>query len=281
MQTKINIDRNTLALGDNLTLLSQLPNESIDLIYLDPPFNSNRNYTIVDETKKEVRAFGDIWKGGSATYLEFLKDRLIHLHRVLKATGSIYLHCDPTESHYIKVLMDSIFGRNNFRNEIVWCYERSHPAKYQFKRIHDIILFYTKSDHYTFIPPYVEGSYGMKKRPPFKRPDGTIWEPKHEGKLCPDWWIDIPSFGTAMGSKERCNYPTQKPLALLERIIKASSNEGNLVLDPFMGSGTTLVAASRLNRNFIGMDSSASALAVAKERLKEEGVEEVEVVVID
>ena len=187
---------------------------------------------------------------------------------MLKPTGSIYLHCDPTMSHYLKLLMDAVFGKKQFRNEIVWCYAKPRPAKHQFVRNHDTILFYGKSSKTKFNPQRVPNSKGeFKLRKPFKRPDGSVWNPKEPGIMAGSWWIDIPSFATTMNSDEKCGYPTQKPLALLQRIIKASSNEGDVVLDPFCGCATTCVAAEQLGRKWVGIDFSSKAVELVKMRI--------------
>jgi DNA modification methylase len=269
--------KNTLMLGDNLILLQNIPDASVDLIYLDPPFNSKRNHIIVDKDsdgETEVKYFRDIWKGGSETYHKFLFDRLLHMRRILKSTGSIYLHCDTTESHYIKVMLDKIFGRKNFRNEIAWCYSGPANTKRYFPRKHDIIFFYAASDKYVHneirVPHCGKLSVGGKSSWA-----GTKWNSSDHaqrlvrGKLLEDWWKDIPAL--QRNEKERCGYPTQKPIKLLERIIQASSNEDDVVLDPFMGSGTTMIAAHGLGRQFIGMDMHASALDMATKRLKRKG----------
>ena len=306
------IETNVLYYGDNLPILRKyIPDNSIDLIYLDPPFNSKATYNILfkeptgEPSKAQVEAFEDTWhwtietektfqeivatapanvvnlmkalrdaihENDMMAYLTMMCIRLLELKRVLKETGSIYLHCDPTASHYLKIVMDAIFGVKNFQNEVVWCYEKPRPAERKFKKNHDIIFFYSKTDtnkrvfNIQYIPR--KGETELVERKPVKRPNGTIWKPKYKGKICPDWWSDIPSFATAMTSKERIGYPTQKPEKLLERIIKASSNEGDIVLDPFCGCGTALVAAHRLNRRWIGIDITHLAISLMKWRLK-------------
>lgn len=295
----LNTDGNRLAIGDNLELLKLLPNESIDLIYLDPPFNSNKNYIVVD--KHQVKYFKDVWKGDQYTYLEFMFDRLLLMKTKLKDTGSLYLHCDPSWSHYIKVMMDKVFGQHNFRNEIIWkrtadvgAFKKRNSS---FANLHDVIFFYTKSKINTFYNQVIPGTFDESR---FKLDDkdgkgfyyfadlnkcsqGTIdrltivneikqrssgkyyykrylSRVKYKGNLIGNIWDDLNRVSSPI-------YPTEKPLALLERIIKASSNEGDIVLDPFMGSGTTLVAANNLNRKFIGFDISASAMITARSRL--------------
>ena len=276
--------------------------DMVDLVYLDPPFNSNKNYEAPIGSQAAGAAFKDSWHlsdvdlawhgevaeinqalydviaasrtahgTGMMSYLVMMSVRLIELERVLKPTGSIYLHCDPTASHYLKMVMDSIFGKDAFRNEVVWGYEKPRPAKRVWKRNHDTLFFYTKGADWTFNPqrvPTLDGKFEMRK--PVKRPDGSVWYPKEPGKLAGSWWYDIPSFATRMTAKERTGYPTQKPLKLLERIIMASSNEGDLVLDPFCGCATTMVAAEKLSRQWIGIDISPQAKVLIENRMAEE-----------
>ena len=177
-----------------------------------------------------------------AAYLCFMAIRLLEMRRILKDDGSIYVHCDPTSSHYLKQLMDAVFDVANFRNEIIWTYGLGGSSPKRFSRKHDVILFYTKSNRYTFNKPQTPA---------------TSQRLKGQMKGATDVW-DIPSLNNM--AKERTGYPTQKPLALYERIIAASTNEGDIVLDPFCGSGTTLLAAQRLGRKWIGVDSSPTAL---------------------
>ena len=248
---------------DNLAALSGLATGTVDLVYLDPPFNSDRDY----HTRTGELAFRDSWDSLSC-YLAHLRVRLIELRRVLKQSGSIYLHCDPTASHYIKILLDEVFGRRRFRNEIVWCYSGGGIPRQDFPRKHDTLLRYSKSSSWTF----------NVQRKPYKRntQDVGIHSTRSgkrnkidlgRGTPVTDWWVDIPT--TTGWSGENVGYPTQKPLRLLERIINASSDPGDLVLDPYCGSGTTLVAAERLGRRWIGIDDSPVAIRVARERLGE------------
>ena len=187
-----------------------------------------------------------------ATFLCFMAIRLIEMRRILKDDGSIYVHCDPTSSHYLKQLMDAIFGVANFRNEIIWAYGLGGSSPKRFSRKHDVILFYTKSDRYTFNKPQTPA---------------TSQKLKGQMKGATDVW-DIPSLNNM--AKERTGYPTQKPLALYERIIAASTNEGDIVLDPFCGSGTTLLAAQNLGRPWIGIDTNPTALKTVQERIRAE-----------
>ena len=271
----------SLHLGDNLAILRELPDESVNLIATDPPFNKGREVRADSERAAGDAAFSDRWSwdhdadpewlallsnvcpsalrviesarlsygDDMAAYLCFTAIRLVEMRRVLSNDGSIYVHCDPTSSHYLKQLMDAVFGVANFHNEIIWTYGLGGSSRRTFSRKHDVVLFYSKSDRYTFNKPQTPAkSQRLKGR---MKGETDVW--------------DIPSLNNM--AKERTGYPTQKPLALYERIIEASSNPGDLVLDPFCGSGTTLVAAQRLGRRWIGIDSNASAVETARGRL--------------
>ena len=214
-------------------------------------------------------------------FLKFMGPRLVEMHRILAETGSIYIHCDPTISHYLKCMMDAIFGIENFRNEIVWHYQKWAPPLNHFLKMHDIILFYTKTDKYVFnksLPAYakemlieelIHGSMDEKPiRPKTDKGDPTKGQIIKEDALRRDVWDDINLL--SVSSKERLGYPTQKPRLLYERMIKTSSNEGDLVLDPFCGSGTTLDAAQALKRHWIGTDISILAMDLIKSHLKDQ-----------
>ena len=365
----------TLFFGDNLAVLREhIGDESVDLVYLDPPFNSNANYNVLfkapsgDQSQAQIEAFEDTWRWSDAAerafddvmesghtdvaemlramrsmlrendmmaYLAMMAVRLIELHRVLKPTGSLYLHCDPTASHYLKILLDAVFGVVNFRNEVTWKRQSAHSdAKHKFSDVSDIILFYAKSNKTKFKPVYVEhdreyvekfyrfddgdgrGRYQLDNtaspnpRPnlmyewkgfrwPAKgwryqretmekldadqrlhyptNPDGSFdftkrirlkrYLAEQEGSIVTSVWSDIhPLHATA---SEKLGYPTQKPVALLERILRASSNEGDLVLDPFCGCGTTIHAAEKLNRRWIGIDVTHLAIGLIRKRLRD------------
>lgn len=381
------ITQNTLFYGDNLDILREyIPDQSIDLIYLDPPFNSNRSYNVLykDEggrdSQAQITAFEDTWhwdRSAEATYthlvtgvggkvgsmisalrsfvgtnqmlayLVMMAARLVELHRVLKSTGSLYLHCDPTASHYLKIVLDAIFGVENFRNEITWKRADGHnDAKHQFSAVGDRILFYSRSKDTKFTPQHSgfqektlrdwyqylefpdgtirrmtkeekqsqtipEGTrrfntsdlrspsprpnlmYDYKGYKPHAngwavsyekmveleekglllfpaKPDGRIMRKRYleqqPGAIVGDVWADISQLRGA--DAERLGYPTQKPLALLERIINASSNPGDVVLDPFAGCGTAVAAAQKLGRRWIGIDITHLAVALNKYRLK-------------
>jgi DNA modification methylase len=364
------ITENTLFYGDNLPILRDyIHAESVDLVYLDPPFNSSRNYNVLfkdesgQDSESQIVAFEDTWhwnQAAEATYTELVTEapaavsdmigalrgfvgtnqmmaylvmmtaRLVELHRVLKPTGSLYLHCDPTASHYLKIILDTIFGPTNFQNEIIWRRTTAHSDRSQGKvlhmgRIHDVILFYTKSHEATrneIYSPYsdnyvatfykhqdadgrryaldnITGPGGAAKGNPLyeflgvtrywryskdkletlykagkiiQTKPGTVPRFKRyldemPGVSLQDLWLDIQPLGAQ--AVERLGYPTQKPLELLERIIGASSNPGDVVLDPFCGCGTTIAAAQKLNRKWIGIDITHLSIALQKYRLEQ------------
>lgn len=341
--------RNILYYGDNLDILKRyIKDESVDLVYLDPPFKSNQDYNVLfaeqdgSRAAAQIKAFEDTWRwdqtsaaafhevvesGGQVSrvmqafrlalgendmlaYLSMMAPRLGELRRVLKSTGSIWLHCDPTASHYLKVLMDAIFGPNRFRNEIVWRrtpFAGSSKARArQFPRSHDTLLFYSKGDDWTWnqpTKPYSAEYLARFKwddgdgRGPYRKTllktfsEGTFERLKAEGRLIPpvrkgakwsykqflnesrgtvqidDVWTDVNAINPV--AKERLGYPTQKPEALLERVISASSNAGDTVLDPFCGCGTTIAASQGLKRRWIGIDVTHLAITLIKHRLKD------------
>lgn len=365
---------NRLYFGDNLGVLREgsVKDESVDLVYLDPPFNSNTTYNLLFKTPKghqsaaQITAFEDSWHWGPQAeqefaelvrgthldvaelvralrsvlgesdmmaYLVMMASRLVELHRVLKPTGSLYLHCDPTAGHYLKLMLDGIFGAQNFRNELTWKRTFAHGnVGRNYGSIVDHIFFYTKSDKYTWNQPFtaltddeIAAKYPMKDedgrrwqsvtlrnpsmRPnlhyPFKASNGITYQPHRNGWSCnkirmqqydrerrlhfplkkdgalrlkmyadqspgervQNLWADIPPIGAQ--AAERLGYPTQKPLALLERIIQTSSNEGDVVLDPFCGCGTAVHAAQKLNRKWIGIDLTHLAIAIIEKRLRD------------
>jgi len=354
----------TLYYGDNLEVMRQLPSEHVDLIYLDPPFNSNADYNVIfrEQTGSgsgaQITAFEDTWQWGPesarvlddlvaihgglakfvdetvlrlghnalSAYLVMMAPRLVEMHRLLKPSGSLYLHCDPTASHYLKVMMDAVFDPRNFRNEVIWQRTNVHSDSKTWSRVSDTIFFYTKSDQFTWNPPYVPHSdeyirskYGSKDphgrrytldnmTSPSPRPNmmyewmghssppngwrysretmqrlhdqGRIWYPTDKskrprlkrfldempGRLLGNVWTDIPPINSQ--AQERMGYPTQKPLALLERILLASTNIGDVVLDPFCGCGTAVVAAEKLERRWLGIDVTHLAISLVQARLK-------------
>ena len=351
----------TIWTGDNLDILRGLNSESVDLIYLDPPFNSNRDYSAPVGSAAAGAAFKDTWTlsdmdvawmglvadehpamyktletagmthgKGMQSYLCMMSVRLLEMRRVLKDTGSVYLHCDPTASHYLKLVMDSVFGSSNFRSEITWKRTSAHSdtrqGRRQHGRVHDILLFYTKSDNWTWNPIYTDydseyiskfyrqvepgtnrrytldnltGPGGAAKGNPQYEVMGVTryWRYSQErmeelikegrvvqtrpgavprykryldempGVPLQDQWTDINPIQSQ--SKERIGYPTQKPLALLERIIETSSNPGDVVLDPFCGCATACIAAEKLGRQWVGIDLSPRAVELVNMRLRE------------
>ncbi len=285
--------------GDNLPIMRGMNSESVDLIYLDPPFNSNRNYSAPIGSEAAGAAFKDTWHlsdvdeawhgeiadrqptlyaiidaagyshgKGMKSYLIMMAVRLIEMRRLLKDTGSIYLHCDPTASHYLKMLMDAIFGQGNFRNEIIWNYQTGGGSKYWFSKKHDVVLFYNKTNDYTFNFRDVRVSRSEKSLKRAQNPKGSRISATDTKKMSTDVWVDLPALNPM--SKERLGYPTQKPLALLHRIIKASSNEGDTILDPFCGCATACVAAEQLQRNWVGIDLSPLAAKLVNSRLQKD-----------
>jgi len=297
--------QNTLFTNDNLFVLHGLNSATIDLIYLDPPFNSKRLYSAPIGSKAAGVAFKDMWTwtdvdsayletlvgdypavarfilsaqdtAGSAmsAYLAYMAQRLIEMRRVLKPTGSIYLHCDPTASHYLKVVMDGLFCSRKqggaYRNEIAWCYRGGGVPRSAFARKHDILLFYSKGSAPYFRPQFVPYSEASQKLVAGRGGVSIDNLPRDLGRGAhmPDWWADINSLQT--WSPERLGYPTQKPVALLERVIGASSAPGDVVLDPFCGCGTALVAAQRMGRRWVGIDIEKRAIDVLIGRLSDD-----------
>lgn len=343
-----------IVIADNLDLLKNLDNETIDLVCCDPPFAKNQTFTgeikprledfeiagekalleewgidskaaaekaglmwPYDDTSSNEAKFADIWRyekvvhedwvrqleeewkpvsmvidaaleangENMAAYLTYMAVRMIEIHRVLKPTGSFFIHCDSEANSYLRLLLDGIFGKKNFRNEIAWCYKASNsPIKNRFRAKHDSILFYSKSEDTTFneqFTPYDEDyvkthykhkdEAGRLYRKHSKRADGTerrIYLDEAKGAPVLSWWADITSFGTATQAKERTGYPTQKPVALAERIIKAATNEGDVVLDPFAGCAYVPVAAERLHRQWIACDISIRSHTVLKRQFQ-------------
>jgi len=302
---------NKLICGDNSEELAKLPKESVDLIYIDPPFFTHKKYEVVWGDEAEVRSYKDRWEGGIEYFIGWLKPRVQAMYEVLKPTGSFYLHCDWHANAHIRIMLDEIFGPENFLNEIVWNYEGPQsPSPVKFASKHDVILRYAKSikdcvanelyyfdkipiseaqfkqdevGRYFYTLPkgdYTDESIQKleKEGRIFRTSKGTIRikyfvEKTQDGyflrkKKIPDVWTDIPSLGLIAQSKEVLGYPTQKPEALLERIIKASSNKGDVVLDAFCGCGTTVAVAQRLGRRWIGVDISPTAIKIMQRRLE-------------
>jgi DNA modification methylase len=258
------IDTRVIYCGDNLDQLRKQPDSCIDLIYIDPPFNSNRNYEVFWGETKEKRSFEDRHESTQA-YIEFMRPRCVELARVLKETGSFYYHCDWHASHYIKVMLDQIFSENNFQNEIVWVYQTGGASKQRYARKHDVILFYSKSGKFTFNSDEIREPRTEKSMKRAQNPIGARITADDTDKLPTDVF-QIPALNPM--AKERLGYPTQKPIALLDRIIKASSNPNDVVLDAFCGCGTALVSAQNLGRQWIGIDMSPTACLVMAKRLR-------------
>lgn len=356
-----------LYFGDNLDVLREhIKSESIDLIYLDPPFNSKRDYNLLFKSPKghesdaQITAFDDSWHWGAEAekefaeilqspntevaemmqalrrflgendmmaYLVMMCNRLLELHRVLKSTGSLYLHCDPTASHYLKIVLDGVFGKESFKNEIIWQRTNVHSDSKTWSRVSDSLFFYTKSEHFTWNSQYaphsekhIESKYSQQDdngrrftlsdmTSPNPRPnmmyewkgfayppngwrystetmakldaENRIWYPEDkskrprlkryldemQGTLLGNVWTDIPPINSQ--AAERLGYPTQKPLALLERIIKASCPANGIVLDPFCGCGTAVHAAEKLGRQWIGIDITHLAVSLIEKRMKD------------
>jgi DNA modification methylase len=318
---------NKLYYGDNLEVLRKyIKDESIDLFYIDPPFNSKRNYNQINnslgkEDQAQAQAFVDIWtwdnhanealeeiqsnyqgkftsqtidlidgltkvlgKGSLLAYLVSMTLRIVEIHRVLKSTGSFYLQCDPTASHYLKIVLDTIFcsQKGEFQNEIIWCYSIGGKSNNRFGKKHDVILFYTKSNReHTFNQ---KGATIPRKQNSHMKvgtdSDGRQYQEKKdsktnkiyryyldEGKIAEDYWTDIETLNRE--DRERLGYPTQKPEALLEIIIKASSNKGDVILDAYCGCGTTIAVAERLERNWIGIDITYQSISLMLKRLED------------
>ena len=303
---KPNWSNRTVFVGDNLDIMRGMNSESVELVYLDPPFNSKRAYAAPIGSKAAGAQFKDTWTlddvdtawvaglaeankpihgvvtaagiahgAGMQSYLSMMAIRLLEIRRLLKPAGSVYLHCDPTANGYIRLLMDAIFGAGNMRNEIVWCYTGpGSPNMRQFNRKHDTIFWYAKGDRWTFNADAVRLSHkdGAPHTGGWGMDDETAREYGGKGKVPETWWAQTKGNGLAIAARSRTQYvgyPTQKPLALLTRIVKASSNEGDMVLDPFCGCATTLVAANALNRRWTGIDLSGLAVKLVKNRLRD------------
>lgn len=266
----------TIYCGDNLDWMKKMPDEFVDLCYIDPPFFSNKKYEVIFNDGEEIRSFEDKWKGGIEHYVEWMKDRVFEIHRILKKTGSFYLHCDWHANAHLRIMLDGIFGKNNFQNEIVWAYRTQGATKRRFSRKHDTIFFYTKSTKHWIFNFMTERSY-MQHKYGFAKEDFKIDEEgrQYRDALIRDVW-EIPALQSS--TREKLGYPTQKPEALLGRIIKVSSNENDLVFDPFCGCGTTLVVAEMLERRWLGVDVSPTACRLMKRRLSKVTREPIEIV---
>ena len=306
VMSEANFTNQTIWTGDNLPIMRGMNTGCIDLIYLDPPFNSNTNYAAPIGSQAAGAEFKDTWTlqdvdiawldlieakhprlnkvidaaltSSDKSYLIYMAVRLLEMKRLLKRTGSIYLHCDPTMSHWLKLLLDCIFGKKQFRNEIVWCYHGpGSPKMRQFNRKQDIIFWYSVGETWTFNHDEIRVPYKDPNQRPRKAFDtgnafnqNEIEKLRKRGKIPETWW----QYRVAVRSKkERVGYPTQKPLALLHRIILACSNSGGVVFDPFCGCATTLVAADGLSRRWVGIDISPTAVRLVRERLRDGSTE--------
>ena len=299
----MNIQNRTIYCKDNLDILRGIDSETVDMIYLDPPFNSKKQWNAPIGSIAEGATFKDTWKEddikqewvdaiqaehpelhtflksfklwgakSDVAYITYMSVRIIECHRILKQTGTIFYHCDHVMNDYVKVMLDIIFGRDHDINNIVWCY--SGPGKKQgFTRKHDNIFWYRKGDDYTWNIQRIPHKSGIHTKGSFfgvkdESQDEKLRELEKKGKQLEDWWTDI--YTVDRVRRERTGYPTQKPLALLHRIIKASTNEGDLVLDPFCGCATTCVAAHQTGREWVGIDISPKAFELVNKRIQED-----------
>jgi len=264
--------------GDCLKELKKIDDKSVDLVYLDPPFFTQKKHSLKPRDNSKEYSFDDTWES-IESYKNYIQERLVECKRVLKGTGSVFLHCDRTASHYLRVALDEVFGIPNFQSEIVWSYKRWSNAKKGLLNSHQIIYFYSKSPHFKFNKTFdayspttnidqifqkrVRDENGKTKYKKAENGDYELMEQKSGVPLADVW--EIPYLNPK--ANERVGYPTQKPIILLERIIQLVTDKGDIVLDPFCGSGTTLVAAALLNRKYIGIDISEDAIELTKKRL--------------
>lgn len=264
--------------GDCLKELKKIDDKSVDLVYLDPPFFTQKKHSLKSRDNSKEYSFEDTWES-IESYKKYIQERLVECKRVLKDTGSVFLHCDRTASHYLRVALDEVFGTLNFQSEIVWSYRRWSNAKKGLLNSHQIIYFYSKSPHFKFNKTFaayspttnidqifqkrVRDENGKTKYKKAENGDYELMEQKSGVPLADVW--EIPYLNPK--ANERVGYPTQKPIVLLERIIQLVTDKGGVVLDPFCGSGTTLVAAALLNRKYIGIDISEDAIELTKKRL--------------
>lgn len=270
--------KNKVIVEDCLTGLKRISSDNVDMIYVDPPFFTRKKHKLSDKNLK-MYSFEDNWKTLDE-YLFYLKERLMQCKRILKDSGLIFVHCDKNASHYIKILMDELFGYKNFVNEIIWSYKRWSNSRNALLNSHQNIFIYSKTKNYNFYKKYVDYSpntntlQNMQDRvkingkSAYKRDmEGNIvFSHEKKGVLLGDVW-SIPFLNPK--AKERVGYPTQKPLQLLEQIIEISTKENDVIVDPFCGSGSMLVAAKKNNRRYIGFDINEKAVELALKRLSE------------
>ncbi len=264
--------------GDCLVELKKLKSSSVDLVYLDPPFFTQKRHTLKTRDNTKTYSFDDSWDSVE-DYRNYIKERLIECRRMLKPTGSIFLHCDKTASHHLRIALDEVFGASNFQSEIIWSYRRWSNSKKGLLNSHQVIFFYSKTSDFKFNQMFsayspttnidqifqkrVRDENGKTKYKITETGNSELVDNKTGVPLSDVW--EIPYLNPK--AKERIGYPTQKPILLLEQILKLASDEGDVVLDPFCGSGTTLVAAKLLNRQYIGIDVSEEAVTLTKDRL--------------
>lgn len=280
-RTNVNeVNEVSLVVGDCLQKLQEISKGSVDLIYMDPPFFTQKSHKLRTRDNSKEYTFEDSWES-IGEYIEYLHSRLVECHKVLKSTGSIFLHCDKSASHYLRVLLDKVFGIDNFQSEIIWAYRRWSNSKKGLLNSHQVIYFYSKSSDFKFNTIFTDYSpttnidqilqerkRDIHGKSIYKRNENgeVVIGKEKKGVPLSDVW-NIPYLNPK--AKERTGYPTQKPVLLLEQIIKIVTDEGDLVLDPFCGSGTTLVASKLLNRHFIGIDKSSDAIELSQKRLNE------------
>jgi len=294
----INWENRSLFHGDNLDFMRAMNSNSVDLIATDPPFNKGRDFHATPDSLAAGAKFQDRWtweedihpswidqitddypklmeaiesarfahSDAMGAYMCFMAVRIIEMHRLLKQSGSLYLHCDPTASHYLKAVMDAIFGWKNFKNQIIWHYQTGGAGEKQYAKKHDVILFYMKSGDSKFYPRRIPAHRTEKAMERAQNPKGARIAANDDKKLPMDVWTDIQALNPV--ARERTGYPTQKPKELLKRLILASSNAGDLIADFYLGSGTTAVVCKELNREFIGCDINPKAIQITNERLE-------------
>ena len=276
----MNLEINSIFCADSVKKLKEIPSESVNLVYFDPPFFSQKKYSLTSRDDGKLYEFDDIFST-KEEYLSLINNVLVESKRILKKDGSIFLHCDRYASHYLRVELDKVFTENNFQSEIIWTYKRWSNSKKGLLNAHQNIYFYSKSKDFKFNQFYTnyspstnidqilqERARNSKGKSEYRKDsNGNVVQVKDKkGVPLSDVW-EIPYLNPK--ANERCGYPTQKPVKLLQRIIELSTDENDIVLDPFCGSGTTCVAAKSLNRKFIGIDKNAEAIALSKKRLEE------------